>query len=58
MISNGKTKQEVLKHTDKRGKMVFPLTTAEHLKLLKLCGFSCVELLWLSYMQAGFLAVK
>lgn len=58
MISNGKAKQEVLKHTDRRGKVVFPLTTAEHLKLLKLCGFSCVELLWLSYMQAGFLAVK
>lgn len=58
MISNGKTEQEVLDHTRRRGKVVLPITVAEHLDLLKNSGFQCVELLWFSYMQAGFLAIK
>lgn len=58
MLSNGKTEQEILEHTGRRGKMVFPLTVAEHLELLKNSGFQCAEILWFSYMQAGFLAIK
>lgn len=58
MISNGKTKQEVREHAQRRGKVVFPITVAEHLDLLKNSGFQCAGLLWFSYMQAGFLAIK
>lgn len=58
MISNGKTQQEVAKHIERRGKEVFPITVEEHLNLLKSIGFKYVELLWFSYMQAGFFAVK
>lgn len=58
MISNGKTEQEVGEHAERRGKVVFPLTVDEHLNLLKNSGFQCVELLWFSYMQAGFFAIK
>lgn len=58
MISNGKTQQEVLEHAGRRGKAVFPITVTEHLELLKNSGFQCVELLWFSYMQAGFFAIK
>ena len=30
----------------------------EHIKLLRECGFRSVDLLWTSYLQAGFWAVK
>ena len=36
----------------------FPITITEHLTLLKKCGFNTAELIWTSYMQAGFIAVK
>lgn len=58
MLSNGKTEQEVREHQGRRGKEVFPITIAEHLDLLKNSGFKYVDLLWFSYMQAGFLAIK
>lgn len=58
MISNGKTEQEAFEHTERRGKSVFPISVAEHLELLKDNGFQSVELLWFSYMQAGFFAMK
>jgi tRNA (cmo5U34)-methyltransferase len=38
--------------------MFFPITVEEHLSLLKKMGFNAVELLWYSYMQAGFYCVK
>lgn len=58
MRSNGKTQQEVKRHTERRGTEVFPITLADHFDLLKKTGFKCVELLWFSYMQAGFFAIK
>lgn len=58
MIFNGKTQQEVAKHIERRGKEVFPITVEEHFNLLKNSGFKHVELLWFSYMQAGFFAIK
>lgn len=36
----------------------FPITIGEHLNLLKRVGFRVAELFWLSYMQAGFYAIK
>lgn len=58
MISNGKTEQEVEEHAERRGKVVLPIAVNEHLELLKNSGFQCVGLLWFSYMQAGFFAIK
>lgn len=58
MLSNGKTEHEVLAHEGRRGKEVFPITVAEHFDLLKNIGFQSVELLWFSYMQVGFFAIK
>ncbi len=37
---------------------VLPLTIEAHLALLKSIGFKTVEHFWLSYMQAGFYAIK
>ena len=42
----------------RRGTEVFPITIEEHIKLLQGCGFKSVNLLWTSYLQAGFWAVK
>jgi len=42
----------------RRGVEVFPITIEEHLKLLKECGFTSVNVLWQSYLQAGFWAIK
>jgi tRNA (cmo5U34)-methyltransferase len=57
-ISRGKSAEEALKHADRFGKEYFPITIENHLNLLRKVGFSCVEILWTSYMQAGFYAIK
>lgn len=36
----------------------FPITIAAHLDLLHEAGFQTAELFWMSYMQAGFFAIK
>ena len=53
-----KTVKEVDAHIQRFGVEYFPITISEHLRLLKECGFSTVEILWVSYMQAGFYAIK
>jgi tRNA (cmo5U34)-methyltransferase len=57
-ISQGKTDAEAENHTRRFGVEYFPITITEHMELLREVGFSTVELLWFSYMQAGFYAVK
>lgn len=50
---------EVVKmHIDRRGVEVFPITIEEHIKLLLEAGFKSVDVLWTSYLQAGFWAMK
>lgn len=49
---------EVKRHIERRGVEVFPITIEEHLELLKRAGFSSVNILWASYLQAGFWAIK
>lgn len=56
--SHGKSKIEVEAHVNRRGTEVFPITIEEHLNLIKDCGFKSVDILWASYMQAGFFAIK
>lgn len=57
-ISQGKTEQEAQEHISRHRKDYFPITIDEHKSLLKECGFKAVELLWCSYMQAGFVGIK
>ncbi|MBO4637074.1 MAG: methyltransferase domain-containing protein [Clostridiales bacterium] len=45
-------------HINRRGVEVFPITVEEHLKLLRSTGFRSADVLWTSYLQAGFWAVK
>lgn len=58
LLSNGKTEAEAQSHINRRGTEVFPITIEEHIKLIKDCGFRTVDVLWASYMQAGFFAIK
>ncbi len=57
-ISRGKSEEQVKKHIERFGVEYFPITVEEHLNLYKECGFKVVELLWFSYMQAGFYCIK
>ena len=36
----------------------FPLTIGTHLELMRECGFQVAELIWMSYMQDGFMGIK
>jgi len=57
-IKNGKIETDAKKHISRFGKEYFPITLKEHLTLLRECGFQTVEILWLSYLQAGFYGIK
>ena len=57
-ISRGKSEDQVRKHIERFDIEYFPITVKEHLQLYRECGFQVVELLWFSYMQAGFYCVK
>lgn len=56
--SKGKTDEEIKSHMARRGTEVLPITIEEHLCLLIECGFKSADILWTSYMQAGFFAIK
>lgn len=57
-INCGKPEEESCQHIARYGKEYFPISISEHLKVLELCGFKAVEVIWVSYMQAGFLGIK
>lgn len=54
----GKSEEQICKHIDRFDKEYFPITIEEHLQLYRECGFRVVELLWFSFMQAGFYCIK
>lgn len=56
--SNFKDEKRVKNHIDRRGTEVHPITIEEHLRLMRKCGFESVNLLWMSYLQVGFWAIK
>ena len=58
LADHGNSAEDVQMHIDRRGIEVFPITIEEPIKLLRECGFRSVDLLWTSYLQAGFGAVK
>lgn len=55
---HGNSPEDVRMHIERRGVEVFPITIAQHIELLKKCGFRSVNVLWTSYLQAGFWAIK
>jgi tRNA (cmo5U34)-methyltransferase len=57
-VSQGKGMEEAERHVNRFGQEYFPITIEGHLGLLRDAGFSIVEVLWVSYMQAGFYAIK
>jgi tRNA (cmo5U34)-methyltransferase len=57
-IDAGRSEQAVEEHRSRFGRNYFPITLSEHLELLRVVGFSVVEMFWLSHMQVGFYAIK
>lgn len=57
-LSMEKTQEEVDKHLARFDMEYFPITVEEHLEMLRETGFRTVEILWYSYMQAGFYCIK
>lgn len=57
-LQNGISMEEADRHIMRYGKDYFPITVEQHLTLMKKCGFQIVEMIWISYMQAGFMGVK
>lgn len=56
--AGGKSPEAVAKHLERFGVEYLPITVEAHLRLLREAGFKTVEILWLSYMQAGFYGAK
>lgn len=57
-ISNGRSEEESINHVHRYNKNYFPMTVDKNIAQLKKCGFKAVEIIWLSYMQAGFMGIK
>jgi tRNA (cmo5U34)-methyltransferase len=57
-IVQGRTEVVVADHVKRYGSAYFPISIAEHFEMLHATGFKTAELFWMSYMQAGFYAVK
>ena len=57
-LEQGRSPAVCEEHIGRYNKEYFPITLLEQLQLMRDCGFKSAEILWLSYMQAGFLGVK
>lgn len=57
-MEQGRSTSEVESHRKRFNIRYFPITIEEHLDQLRNTGFQVAEIFWLSYMQAGFFAVK
>jgi tRNA (cmo5U34)-methyltransferase len=57
-LEQGRSPMEVEDHKLRFKVDYFPVTIAEHLKLLNRIGFRTAEVFWLSHMQAGLYAIK
>lgn len=56
--SAGKSAEKVESHIARYNVDYFPITIEEHFSLMRDCGFHTVELLWASYSDAVFYAIK
>ena len=50
--------KDIKMQIDRRGVETFPITIEQHIDLLRRSGFRSADILWASYLQAGFLAIK
>lgn len=57
-MANGKSQAEVREHIKRYGTEYFPITVESHFEMMRKSGFQSVELIWMSYMQAGFMGIK
>lgn len=57
-VQCGKSIKEAKCHIERFEKDYFPITIIEQIELLKKVGFKNVEILWVSYMQAGLYGIK
>lgn len=57
-LSVGRSLDEVISHSARYNNEYFPINIKEHINLLNETGFNSCELLWCSYMQCGFYAIK
>lgn len=57
-LEHGRSPSACEEHIGRYGKEYFPLSLSEQLQLMRDCGFRAAEILWVSYMQAGFLGIK
>lgn len=57
-LAHGKSEESARIHLERFNTGFFPITLEEHLHLLRETGFKVCEILWVSYMQAGFYAIK
>lgn len=57
-IRSGKSEEEARGPIERLDRNYFPIPVTEHLQLLSETGFADAGLLWFSYMQAGFWAVR
>lgn len=57
-LAKGRDAQDVDEHINRFNVNYFPIKVEDHLSLLRRIGFSTVELLWYSYLQAGFYCIK
>lgn len=57
-LAAGRTAQEVSAHSKRYNCEYFPITAKEHLELLNKTGFRTAEVLWYSFMQSGYYAIK
>ncbi len=57
-LIKGRSRKDVNAHRKRFGVKYFPIKVSEHFKLLNSIGFRTVEILWLSYLQAGFFCIK
>lgn len=57
-VEAGRSVTDAEAHIARFGIEYFPITVSEHLELLNHVGFETFELFWMSYLQAGFYAIK
>lgn len=57
-LSKGRDLGTTLDHLKRFDTVFFPITVEEHISMLRKMGFKAVELLWYSYLQAGFYCLK
>ena len=57
-LEQGRSPDVCEEHIGRYGKEYFPISLSEQLQLMRDCGFRAAEILWVSYMQAGFLGIK